>query len=281
MNINNILASLLALLSLVFITQHSYAAPKSDLWPYWQTYDATSKRQVDHRQWQIFLDTYLVVGQPADVHRVNYSAVTPADKKHLNHYIFGLTQNDPTTLNRDQQFAYWVNLYNAATVYLVLENYPIRSIKTLGKGWFSFGPWDDEILKINGKSLSLNDIEHRILRPIWQDPRIHFVVNCASLGCPNLPASTIDPLTYQTQLADAAKAYINHPRGIKIENNQLRLSSLFKWYQDDFGANTQEVIQTLLVYANIKNRKALEAVNLDGISYEYDWALNDLTKPKP
>lgn len=105
-----------------------------------------------------------------------------ASKQQLKRYIQQMASLDPRDYKKQEQFAYWVNLYNALTVQLVLDNYPTSSIKKLGKGFFSFGPWDDDIIRVAGKKLTLNDIEHRILRPIWRDKRIHYVVNCASLG---------------------------------------------------------------------------------------------------
>lgn len=114
-----------------------------------------------------------------------YAEVTKEDKTLLNDYLDQLSKLDPREFNRQEQYAYWVNLYNALTVKLILDNYPVASITKLG-GLFSFGPWDEKVFTVAGQTLTLNDIEHRILRPIWKDPRTHYAVNCASLGCPNL-----------------------------------------------------------------------------------------------
>ena len=105
----------------------------------------------------------------------------------------------------------------------------MKSITKLGKGFFSFGPWDDKTLTINNKELSLNDIEHRILRPIYNDARIHYAVNCASYSCPNLAAQAYTVENMDQLLDKGAEHYINHPRGVSIKNNKLTLSSIYSW----------------------------------------------------
>src|SRR5260370_17798050 len=96
---------------------------------------------------------------------------------------------------RAEQLAYWVNLYNSLTVDLVLDRYPVSSIRdiAISPGLFSSGPWDKALIRVEGEPMTLNDIEHRILRPIWQDARLHYVLNCASLGCPSLPPIALTP----------------------------------------------------------------------------------------
>jgi hypothetical protein len=121
--------------------------------------------------------------------------------------------------------------------------------------------------------LTLNDIEHRILRPIFGDPRVHFAVNCASLGCPNLGAEPYLADRLDVQLDTAARAFINHPRGASISDSRLTLSSIFKWYGDDFGETVAERLEWVAAYANPDLAEQL--TGWDGrISYEYDWRLN-------
>ena len=97
----------------------------------------------------------------------------------------------------------------------MLRFYPVDSIRDISSGFFSPGPWKKELLNVEGQSLTLNDIEHRILRPIWQDPRIHYAVNCASLGCPNLPVIAFSEDNTDAMLDRAAQQFINHPRGLQ------------------------------------------------------------------
>ena len=118
----------------------------------------------------------------------DYAAVTQADRTALKTYLKDLQAVRVTTLPRRAQMPFWINLYNALTVEVILDNYPVKSIRDIKSGLFSSGPWSTELVRVEGHDLSLDDIEHEILRPIWKDKRIHYAVNCASIGCPNLAA---------------------------------------------------------------------------------------------
>ena len=123
------------------------------------------------------------------------------------------------------------------------------------------------------ESLSLNDIEHRILRPIYGDPRIHYAVNCASLGCPNLAGLAYTATNTESLLEAGARAYINHPRGVELANGRLRLSSIYKWFKVDFGGTDERLLVHLRKYAEPELARQLAAY--DGrIRYDYDWDLN-------
>ena len=187
-----------------------------------------------------------------------------------------LQQLDPRSYNSQEQQAYWINLYNALTVDLILKNYPTSSITKLGDKFFSFGPWDDVVANINGKKLTLNDIEHKILRPIWQDPRVHYAVNCASYSCPNLSKTAYTGDNLELQLEQGAKHYINHPRGVMIEDGDLIISKIYKWYAEDFGNNEKALIEHLQKYAapTLKQQLNQFLVEQGDIDYEYDWRLN-------
>ncbi len=177
---------------------------------------------------------------------------------------------------RDEQLAFWVNLYNALTVKVILDHYPVQSIKEIdiSPGWFSSGPWGKKLITIESHDLSLDDIEHRILRPIWKDPRIHYAVNCASIGCPDLGDTAFSASNVEAELSRAARNYINHPRGVTVEDDQVRISSIYKWFKDDFGGSEMAILDHLRLYAADELKHKLEKVS--GISgYAYDWALND------
>ncbi|GLT18211.1 DUF547 domain-containing protein [Vibrio zhanjiangensis] len=252
-------------LLLAMISFSTFSAPKSDLWPYWNKSDDASTLVVDHQDWQQLLDQYLV--SKGEYTLFKYASVSAKDKQVLANYLERLAKTDPLSLNKAQQYAYWVNLYNAITVQLILDNYPVKSITKLG-GLFSFGPWGDEVITINGKTLTLNDIEHRILRPIWNDPRTHYAVNCASLGCPNLQHKAFTADNTESLLEQAAKSFINSDKGVLVNGNGARLSSIYDWFGEDFG-DKPELIKHLSQYR-------ADLGTLDGkISYDYDWSLND------
>ena len=248
------------------------AAPGASLIdPHWQ--QSGSAGDVDNSAWGGFLSRY-VSPDSTGVNLVRYGAVTPADKQGLKSYISALEAATPTAMTRDAAMAYWINLYNAKTVDLILDNYPVESIRKIGGGFFSSGPWDDKVVTVEGRSLSLNDIEHGILRPIWNDPRIHYAVNCASIGCPNLATQAWTSGNLAGMLDQAARSYINHPRGAAVENGRLIVSSIFSWYKVDFGGNDAGVIAHLKQYARADLAAALGGVN--GISNDrYDWDLNE------
>jgi Protein of unknown function, DUF547 len=158
----------------------------------------------------------------------------------------------------------------------------VKSIKdiSLGGGLLTFvtgGPWKAKIVKVSGIRLSLDDIEHVILRSLFKDPRVHYAVNCASFSCPNLLRDAFTATKLSDQLDGAAKAYVNSPRGIRVEGGKVIVSSIYSWYSVDFegfGGTELGVLEHLRHYAEPALRQTLEGVmKID--SYEYDWSLND------
>lgn len=180
-------ALLVAAFLLALLASPGIAAPKSKLCPRWSAHDAASIEVIDHGDWTRLLQIYT---RPSDdgVVRFDYAGLVAGDRPALDGYIARLTAVPVSSLNRDEQLAYWINLYNALTVQVVLDNYPVSSILkiNISPGFFSIGPWGKKLVLVEDEEVSLDDIEHRILRPIWRDPRIHYAVNCTSIGCPNL-----------------------------------------------------------------------------------------------
>ena len=265
--------SVLLLFSLM-VSMTVSAAPKMDLDPFWDSSVESNQSQFDHSNWQHFLTTYVQNDPSSSVNLVAYSLVTDEDFRALGQYIAALKSIDPRQYNRLEQKAYWVNLYNALTVNLILENYPVSSITKIHQGFFSFGPWDDELISIVGRSLSLNDIEHRILRPIYRDPKIHYAVNCGSISCPNLALHAYTASNIEALLLNGEAEYINHARGVTFDGEQLLVSSIYKWYQEDFGVNEREVIEYFSRHAAAKLKTKLTAYR-NNLEYRYDWSLNE------
>ncbi|SON48117.1 DUF547 domain-containing protein [Vibrio tapetis] len=257
--------TLLFVLFISLLSPVSSAAPKSELWAYWNVSNESNQQSISHQDWQQFLDDYLVLeGQH---HLVTYANVSNPDKKQLQNYIDQLALVDPRQYSKKEQYAYWVNLYNALTIDLILDNYPIESITKLG-GFFSFGPWGDELVTVAGKSLTLNDIEHRILRPIWQDPRTHYAVNCASLGCPNLQQTAFTAQNTNVLLEQAAHEFINSDKGVKLSASSTQLSSIYDWFKTDFGADEAALLKHIQQY-----RPDIKEL-VGKVRYDYDWNLN-------
>lgn len=254
-------------------------APRANLWSFWDKQDAGATQTIDHSAWNDFLGRYLQQGDDG-INRVRYAEVSASDRTALQDYIARLQAIPIRQYRRDEQLAYWINLYNALTVDIVLQHYPVASIRDIdiSPGLFADGPWGKKLLHIEDQAVSLNDIEHRILRPIWHEPRLHYALNCASLGCPNLQPRAYTPDNMEQTLDAAAKAYINHPRGVRIEHGRLIVSSIYNWFQGDFGGDEAAVLAHLRYYAGPELAKRLQGfTSID--DDEYDWRLNDAQPP--
>ena len=266
---------LLALLAVLLVTAPVSAAPDAEPWSRWQRHDPAATLSVDHRALAQFLVRYLRPGADG-INRVAYAEVDAAGRAGLDAYLAMLAQVPVSQLNRAQQKAYWINLYNALTVQLVLAHYPVASIRDIdiAPGLLGNGPWAAPLVTVEGQELSLDDIEHRILRTAWHDSRLHYALSCAAVGCPNLSPKPYAAATLERDLDNAAVAFVNHPRGARIEPDGLHVSSLYVWFQDDFGGGEVGVIGHLMAYADPALAMRLQA--LDGIAgHGYDWSLND------
>ncbi|WP_281647909.1 DUF547 domain-containing protein [Parendozoicomonas sp. Alg238-R29] len=251
------------------------AAPSAEYWPLWDKSDERSTQVIDHQLWDDFLKTYIQEDMTGTMYRVKYKEVTSKDKQALKSYLSQMQSLDPRAYSKDEQFAYWVNLYNALTVRLILDNYPVKSIRKIGS-WLGFGPWDNDIAEVAGQELTLNDIEHRILRPIWKDARIHYAVNCASVGCPDLFPQAWTGENKEQMLEQAARRYARQSKGFEIRGEVLFLSSIYDWYNSDFGS-MQQLKEHLTKYAPAA--KASELRDFKGtVEHRYDWNLNRFIK---
>lgn len=268
---------LLALLLLALVlASPAAAAPRAELWERWTAHDPASAAAVDHSAWDRFLARYLRL--PPDgrgATRVAYGEVTPDDRRELERYVEGLAATRVSALARDEQFAFWANLYNALTVRVVLDRYPVRSIRDIdiSPGWFADGPWGAKLVRVEGEELSLDDVEHRILRPIWRDPRVHYAVNCAAVGCPSLRPRAFRAATLDADLDEAARAFVNDPRGVRVEGGRVVASRIYAWFREDWGTDAA-VLDHLRAHAAPALRAELEGrTTIDG--HAYDWSLND------
>jgi hypothetical protein len=265
----------------VFTSSPLHAAPKAELWPRWEKNDPTSRQRVDHSVWDGFLRKYVVAAHSSGINRLRYASVAPEDRKALKDYLKSLQSLPVSSYNRAEQRAYWINLYNAFTIDLVLSRFPVASIRdiNISPGLFVRGPWGAKLLIIEGERLSLDDIEHRILRPIWKDNRVHYAVNCASLGCPNLQPAAYTSENTEALLEKGAREYINHPRGVNFKTGKLQVSSIYVWFQEDFGGSAEGLMEHWSRYANPMLADTLQNYS-GGLEHDYDWRLND-AEPKP
>ncbi|WP_341711814.1 DUF547 domain-containing protein [Erythrobacter sp.] len=233
------------------------------------TRSGTATDTIDHHLWDQLLTRYVTAGADG-INRVDYAALKREDSATLKKYLDAMQAVDIERYPKDEQFAYWVNLYNAATVNVIIDNYPVKSIRDIGV--LGLGPWKEDILTVGGERLSLDDIEHGILRPIWKDVRIHYAVNCASLGCPNLANHAYTAANLEAMLDAAARGYINHPRGFRRVDGELVASSIYDWYGTDWGGESA-VLDHARKYASPETKAMLaSAQHID--RFDYNWSLN-------
>jgi hypothetical protein len=224
-----------------------------------------SNAKVDHALYAELLEKYVQNGT------VDYQGFKNEEAK-LDQYLKVLEETDTKTLSRDEQFAFYINAYNAWTIKLILTGYPgIKSIKDLGSIFKS--PWKKQIARINGDIITLDHIEHDILRPGFKDPRVHFAVNCASKGCPPLRPEPYRADILDRQLDEMARAFINDSRHNRFDGRTLYVSSIFKWFSEDFN---NDVVDFFLKYAQGDLKKKLEKSksNIQVKYLGYDWSLN-------
>ena len=257
---------------------HAWAAPDTAAKSieFWDDHEERSIMNINHDPWQALLNKYLDDKHPSGISRFNYAAVTPVDLQRLTDYLDYLQKMEPRQLNKEEQLAFWINLYNAKTVQLVVQAYSnndeISSIRQIRSGMFTPGPWERQSLNVVQQDLSLDDIEHGIIRPHWNDPRVHFVLNSAALGSPSLLKTAFDGENNEELLANAEKDFLTHARAVRVDQGELVLSSIFDWHATDFAESMPGLINYLKSKVPADLAPALDAAS--GPRFEHDWSLN-------
>ncbi|WP_019948139.1 DUF547 domain-containing protein [Hymenobacter aerophilus] len=196
--------------------------------------------------------------------RVNYKGFK-SEEKAFDAYLARLSQNPPKPADpQAEQMAFWINAYNAYTIKLILNNYPLKSIKDIGE------PWKKMFFSIGGTKMSLDDIEHGILRKKFDDPRIHFALVCASISCPALRPEAYTAARLSQQLDAQGRAFLNDPTKNKINPQSAQLSNYFNWYKEDWNKNGLSVVKWVNKYAKTKISDNTRIGYLD-----YNWNLNE------
>ncbi len=226
------------------------------------TISEIAQSQVSHERWTVFLKAHV----SADGN-VNYKK-TLHDKTELDDYLKSISDNPPGKhWTANERKAYWINAYNAFTIKLIIQNYPVESIKDIG-GLFK-SPWDIDFITIGGEAYTLNHIEHDILRKEFNDARIHFAIVCASRSCPNLRNEAFEASRLDQQLDEAASAFVNNLSKNRIASDKIEISKIFDWFEKDFTANGS-VIDFLNKYSRVRIDRSAS------VSYSsYDWDLNE------
>lgn len=221
---------------------------------------------VDHSLFGELLQKYVKNG------KVNYAGFQSEEAK-LDQYLDLLETVDIKMLSRDDQFAFYANAYNAWTIKLILGKYPkIKSIKSLGV--FNTGPWKKNVVRLKGETVSLDHVEHDILRPRFKDPRVHFAINCAAKSCPPLRSEAYLGEILNQQLDDSTRSFINDPESYRLEGNNLYVSRIFKWFSEDFSDGALAFFQK---YAEGEFKEKLDKSGKINVKFlKYDWSLNGM-----
>ncbi|MGJ8632949.1 MAG: DUF547 domain-containing protein [Luteolibacter sp.] len=203
---------------------------------------------------------------------VDYAGLHKSPEK-LGAYIETLakvSESDFKSWSESEQIAYLINLYNAGTLKLIIDNYPTKTIRDIDK------PWDQKRVKLFGNYASLNHIEHEILRKDYAEPRIHFGVNCASIGCPALRAEAFQGSKIDTQLDEQARGFLNNTSKNRVDkaSGTLYLSSIFDWFKEDFIKKSGSVEKFVAPYFPAAEKSLIESGKLKVKFSDYDWNLN-------
>lgn len=185
--------------------------------------------------------------------------------------IHNIKGADITSLTPDEQKAFWINTYNAVTLWVVRNKYPVKSIRKI-----DFGLVWKKGREVAGRKVSLGHIEHKILRPLG-DPRVHFALNCASIGCPKLPLEPFYPERLDEQLDEAAKDFINNSDKVRLDRdtNTLYYSAIFDWFKEDFLKVAPDILSYIRKYLNEEDKAYFDNHTVEMKVLKYDWGLND------
>ncbi|UHQ55720.1 DUF547 domain-containing protein [Microbulbifer sp. YPW16] len=238
----------------------------------------------DHHIWSNLLQDHVILADGGHSSTVDYRGMQ-ADRQQLVRYLAQLAEVDRNTFDgweEADQLAFLINAYNAATIQLVLAEYPgLDSIRDIG--WLPGAPWRREFVALFGRRYSLDEIEHGMIRRDFNEPRIHFAVNCASVGCPMLREEAYTGERLEQQLEQQARRFLSDRSRNRATPGGLRLSPIFEWYRDDFSRGWRghsSLGEFLLDYRealglSAAQAAALRANEMDIIYLEYDWRLND------
>ncbi|MCC7111488.1 MAG: DUF547 domain-containing protein [Deltaproteobacteria bacterium] len=229
----------------------------------------------EHAAWEATLARYVRDGV------VDYSGLKHSGTAALDGYLRSLEsvcRDQYVAWTREQQLAFFINAYNAYTIKLILEHYPVKSIRSIG--FLPGSAFRDELAPLRwlrGKALSLNDIENDILRKDFHEPRIHFAIVCASQSCPELKSEAYRATTLDSQLTDAARRFLADRGKNQFDpaSRTLRLSSIFKWFREDFERTSRTLPAFVARYAEPATATALSSGDAVRIEFlDYDWSLN-------
>ena len=228
---------------------------------------------IDHGKFARFLANNRKNLPKYGIFGLNYAKISSADKQLLKLYLMDMGEVNLSLYNYDAQYAYWLNIYNAITIVIVLEYYPIPSFRAIeGAMKAKKSPWSLERFTQNGVQMSLDQVEHDILRGFFLDWRLHFAIHAATISSGSLQATPYKAEQLDAQLEATVRQALLDPHVVSLDGNVLRLDARFHWYRQDFGKSFQDILQILRKYReDIANRLPQDFK----IEYFFDWTLND------
>ncbi|MBA2711641.1 MAG: DUF547 domain-containing protein [Tatlockia sp.] len=250
------------------------ASYHKNLWSKWEANNPLSQKTISHADWQEFLNRRVVTNEES-INLIDYVHFNSDDRALLKRYIDQMSKINIDRYNRNEQLAFWINLYNALTVQIIADYYPVGSIEeiNISPGLFSIGPWGKKLIILDESPISLEDIQNRIIRPIWNDQRTLYAINNGSIGAANLSKRAFVGETIESALDEVTFDYINSLRGVQVIEGALIVSRIYDWFNEDFGGSEQDVINHIQQFATEPLQSQLKHVNkID--SYVYNWHLN-------
>lgn len=228
------------------------------------SFEEEERRTITHENWTKLVEQHVTLSG-----KVNYKGFIK-DKIALDDYLDTLSNHPPgKNWNEAEQLSYWINAYNAFTVKLIIDHYPLKSIKDIaGNLPMINSPWDMKFFKIGGVDFDLNTIEHEILRKKFEEPRIHFAINCASFSCPKLRNEAFEANKLEEQLEDQTNYFINNKSKNKVSKEKTELSQIFSWFESDF--KKEMPVKSFLKKYHKGNFNENNKVDY----LEYNWSLN-------
>lgn len=222
-------------------------------------------QEIDYGIWNKVLTQYV-----NHQGRVNYKKLK-VNRQEFDIFIKQIEQVNLSEMTENEKKAFWINAYNAVTLKVVLDAYPVKGIRRI-----NFGLVWNIPRSVAKTKISLGDIEHKILRPLG-DPRIHFAINCASIGCPELSNEPFYPQVLDEKLDSETRKFVNDSKKVRLDqkNNTLYYSAIFDWFEEDFLVEHESVESFIVNYLNEQDKAFLDINSVKLQVLEYDWGLNE------
>lgn len=262
----------LLMLSFLMLSKPAVSAIEMKLIDFWNDSEPLGVIDVDHTPLQEILQTYVLPDHPSGISRFDYDRVSQEDKEKLQSYLDYLQLLEPRQLNKEEAKAYWVNLYNAATLHMVIDAYTDGRVTRVRARGLPARRWRRDIVKVAMQDMSLDDILNGVIRPLYRDPRTHFALFFCTLGGPDMPTDVLNGENNNELLDTFQEKYLMQSRAVRLDSGELVLSEMFQSYDTDFADSQSSLISYLQQHVPEPVSEAMNGVF--DIRFDYDWTLN-------